>query len=373
MEIRPRILIILLYSNGDCLLATPILSQIRRDFPTAHITWNVASFSKHFLINNPEIDKLNEVNEVVKNDIKSYRKYRYKLEGQARKGIWDKIYYLQLSDSNLANYDGCIRSMLFNSYGEKIETSFIPRIYLTERETKVANDFIDNHKLEEFDNVILFEFAPQSGQLKIDMNEAMEISNEITSLNNIAVIMSSPNKFDSDNPKIIDGSELSIRETGALLKHCNLVLGCSSGLSWMATSNIGNRIPLIQILDTGALWVNPMSRDFEWFNINQPLIELYQFDKNVISDCVKLALVDFEKCKETYQLTLPVSFNTTSATIYNLLCYLQFKSIIRHIYLNFSRFGFNKLLIIAILKGFLFSPFKLCYNLLFKKKVKRIS
>jgi hypothetical protein len=367
MEKRTKILIVLLFSNGDCLLSEPILSNIKKRYPNAHITWNVASFSKNFLLNNPNIDSLIEVNEVAKYDIVSYRKYKLKIELQVKNKLWDKVYFLQLTDTNQANYDGCIRSMLYNSYGEKVETSVVPKIYLTKAEVEKALAFFNKYNLNLFEKIILFEFAPQSGQLVMSAMDAIEIAYKITSQDeNVAIVMSSSSKLDVNNKNVIDGSELGIRETGAFMKHCHLLLGCSSGLSWMATSNIGNNIPLIQIINPQALWVNPMSRDFERFRINQPIIELYEFNKNLIVDCVKMSLYNFDRSKLIFQKKIPICFNTTKETIYNLLCYFQFKSIYKHIKLNIKIFGFHHLLVIAILEGFLLSPFKLLRNLIIK-------
>ncbi len=367
MEKQSKILIVLLFSNGDCLLSEPVLSNIKKKYPNAHITWNVASFSKNFLLNNPNIDSLIEVNEVAKYDIVSYRKYKLKIEHQIKNKLWDKVYFLQLTDTNQANYDGCIRSMLYNSYGENMETSVVPQIYLTKEESDKALAFVNKYNLNHFENIVLFEFAPQSGQLVMSAMDAIEIANKITTQNNnVAVIMSSSSKLDINNRNIIDGSELGIRETGALLKYCHLLLGCSSGLSWMATSNIGNNIPLIQIINPKALWVNPMSRDFEWFQINQPIKELYEFNINLIVECVRFSLVSFDQARLMYQKKLPISFNTTKVTIYNFLCYLQLKSIYKHIKLNVKKFGFHHLLIIAIIEGFLLAPFKLIRNVVIK-------
>jgi REP element-mobilizing transposase RayT len=355
-----------LFSNGDCLLALPILSEIRKEHPYALITWQVAPFSKHFLLNNPEIDVISETDEVKKYNIKSFRKYKSRILMEYKKDIWDKVYFLQPTDTNQANYDGTIRSMLYNTFG-RIPTDIVPKLYLTNDEISTCSKFSVKHNLSSFNKVILFEFAPQSGQLKIELADALFIANQICKDENVAIVLSSSIKMINNNPKIIDGSELGIRETGGLLKYCHLVIGCSSGLSWMATSNIGYNIPLIQIIDPFALWVNPMSRDFKQMNITQPLIELYSFDKQTIIECVNLALSSFEQSRNKFQKELPISFRTTYVTIYNLLCYFQISSILKHLKLNIERFGFHPKLIFAIILSLLSFPFKLCRNTIVKK------
>ena len=56
-----RILLGHLISNGDCLYATAIAQQIKRDFPGSHLTWAVSSFCRKIIEENPFVDEIWEI------------------------------------------------------------------------------------------------------------------------------------------------------------------------------------------------------------------------------------------------------------------------------------------------------------------------
>ncbi|MEQ1577992.1 MAG: hypothetical protein ABL894_10090, partial [Hyphomicrobium sp.] len=56
-----RILLGQLGSNGDCLYATTIARQIKKDFPGCHLTWAISSLCTRVLDNNPDVDEVWEV------------------------------------------------------------------------------------------------------------------------------------------------------------------------------------------------------------------------------------------------------------------------------------------------------------------------
>jgi hypothetical protein len=69
-----------------------------------------------------------------------------------------------------------------------------------------------------------------------------------------AFIISSRNSFDSKQQAVIDGSSLSYRENAELSKYCTLLLGCSSGITWLLTSDWAKRLPTIQFLSDSPPW-----------------------------------------------------------------------------------------------------------------------
>ena len=73
-----------LYSNGDCLYATTVARQIKNDYPDCHITWAIASFCKDIINLNPFVDDVRIVDDVAKNDIIAFRKFKKKVQ-QERK------------------------------------------------------------------------------------------------------------------------------------------------------------------------------------------------------------------------------------------------------------------------------------------------
>lgn len=70
MSVSPRILITRLSHIGDCLLTMPLLTELRRHFPTAHIAWAVEPSSATLLEGHPD---LNQLIRVPKNWIYSWR------------------------------------------------------------------------------------------------------------------------------------------------------------------------------------------------------------------------------------------------------------------------------------------------------------
>ena len=56
-----RILLGQLGAHGDCLYATILARQLRRDYPSAFITWAISDRSSGLLANNPDIDEVWEI------------------------------------------------------------------------------------------------------------------------------------------------------------------------------------------------------------------------------------------------------------------------------------------------------------------------
>ena len=289
--------------------------------------------------------------------------------------MYDEVFFTQLIDDNLANYDGCIRSGIFRGYDRPITVDITPVLRLTDSEKDKVRLFAVRHKLSSYQHVVLFEFAPQSAQLAITTEMAIEIARQLTANGKTAVILSSANKINSGSVEIIDGSEMTLRETAELSHYCTLLIGCSSGISWITTSDAGKPLPMLQILDPYSPWVNPMSRDFERFGLaSDRLIEIYENDMNLIVNCaLDIMSGDFKEVKKKYFKPLPLHFIGTSRGIYNMLCFLQFKAIARHIRINISVFGYHPLLIKAIVWGLVSAPFKLIKNLFFKYIVKKFA
>lgn len=60
-NIRKRILLGQLGSNGDCLHATVLARQIKHDYPNCHLTWAIGSIYRSIIENNPFIDRIWEI------------------------------------------------------------------------------------------------------------------------------------------------------------------------------------------------------------------------------------------------------------------------------------------------------------------------
>jgi ADP-heptose:LPS heptosyltransferase len=367
-----KILLVQLYSNGDCLYATTVARQIKKDFEGCHLVWAVASFCKTIIANNPYVDEVLVVENLTKSDVVGFRKLKRLFAEQKRKGDFDELFITQNMDTNQAFYDGCIRSNILKAYPFRISVPVTPVLRLTKDEIQAAEEFAMKHKLRDHKHVILFEYAPQSGQSKITVNFALRVAEQIVKYGNTAIILSSGNKLKDSGNCIIDGSVLSFRETAALTHHCTLLLGCSSGITWASTSEAGKRLPTIQLLNPETKWINPVSRDFQRFDIStEEVIELIEFDEEKTVACLKNAMENFEAAKASYNQLVPLSFRTTRSIVYNLLCYFEIGAIKEHIKANRLVYGNNFSFYMQVVCGFLTFPFKLVYNIVTKKIIKQ--
>lgn len=364
-----KIILVQLYSNGDCLYATTVARQIKLDFPGCHLTWAIAAFCKSIIANNPYVDEVLAVNTVAKNDVAAFRRFKKELYGRQKEGVYDKVFIVHNTDTNHAFYDGSIRSSILNAYPGPITVPVQPVLRLYPAEIENANQFVSEKELKNYKNVVLFEYAPQSGQSNITPDLALKVAEGIVAGKSTAVILSSANKINHPDKAIIDGSSLSLRETAALSHACTFLLGSSSGITWVTTSEAGKHLPMVQLLNANTTWVNPISRDFERFHIpNNKVIELLDFDVAKIVNCVNLALEDFEAAKTKFSQPIPLHFKTTRSIVYNLLCYFEFGAIAKHIKVNRAMYGNNLSFFKELIMGFIVAPFTLIKNLLTKKR-----
>ena len=370
MDTPKRILLVQLYSNGDCLYATAVARQIKQDFPGCHLTWNIAGFCKNIIAQNPYVDEVLVTDEVPKNDIIAFRKLKKKVFREKKEGKWAEVFVTHNMDDNQALYNGTIRGMIFGAYPNPITVPVQPVLVLVEEEKQKVKLFAEKNALSGFRHIILWEYAPQSGQSLLSFDFVMKVAERITQLPDTCVILSSANSFSSTG-KIIDASSLSVRENAALTHYCTLLIGCSSGITWLSTSSAAKQLPMLQLLDPQAYFRNAPSIDFKRYGIStNELIELIDFDEEKIFQTVKAIKEEgVISSKEKYNETLPVQFNTTRKVVYNLLCYLQFKAIAKHYRITTSIYGRHPLFIKQFILGFLTFPFKLVDNKWRKRKL----
>jgi hypothetical protein len=371
-KVASKIVMIQLYSNGDSLYATAVARQIKHDFPDCYLIWAIASFCKNIILNNPYVDEIMEVDSVRKNDIAAYRKFKKSILIKQEKGVYDHVFAINNIDTNQCYYDGTIRGNILRAYPRQITVPLQPVLRLLPEEIAKVDRFVEEHSLRKYKQVLLFEYAPQSGQSNITKEYALSFSEKIVEHGNYAIILSSANPIVHANPAVIDGSGLTLRETAYLTQYCTFLVGTSSGITWASTSDCGKILPMVQLLNPYARWSNSVSLDFKRFNIsNQGVIEVWDFDQEKLVDCVLLALNDFSGAYDVYNKTLPIHFKTTRSIVYNLLCYLEFKYIIKHIRVNLGQYGFNLSFFGAIFGGVLSFPFKLIRNLVVKHLLKK--
>lgn len=365
MPVSLKILLVHLYSNGDCLYATTVARQIKQDFPGSHLTWAIAGFCRSIIANNVNVDDILEIDHIAKDDVAAFRKFRKEIKKDTS---FDKIFITHNIDTNLALYDGSIRSGILRAYPNPITVPVQPVLTLYPEEIEKASAFAARHRLQDYKQIILFEFAPQSKQIKISKQLSISIAENLTEDPGVAIILSSANKIEHPRKNIIDGSELTLRETAALTHYCTMLLGCSSGITWISTSSAAKQLPMIQLINPEGAWLNPVSRDFKRFGLDiSQLIELTGINEKEIVECTRAAIENFAVARKKYNRDLPVNFKTTRKIVYNLLCYFEFGAIAKHIKVNREVYGDKFSFYTEVVLGFVTAPFKLIKNIFYKR------
>jgi len=371
MNPSQKILLIQLYSNGDSLYATAVARQIKQDYPGCHLTWAIADYCKNILFNNPFIDELLVIQEINFNNWdRHWKKLWQQIEEYKREGRFDRVYFTQLVDRNLANYDHCIRSGIFRGYDRPITVPVQPVLRLTDAERDRVSEFAAKHRLSNYREVLLLEYAPRSKQAKFSAEMALDIAGRVTADAGIAVILSSNEKLEVDNPSILDASYLSLREIAGLSNHCTLLVGCSSGVTWATTSDAGKRLNMIQVLDPRAYWLNSVVNDHQRFGLPvDHIIEIEDSSADEIYQCVRTVLdQDFPTARERYHTEMPVRFRITRGILVYLLGKGDIRAALKHIRINLSVFGWKPRLMKAIFLGITTFPIM---NYITKRKAKR--
>lgn len=288
-----KFLICQLASFGDCLYATTIAKQIKHDHPESTVTWAISSRYKSILLNNPHVDKIWEI-PASYGDLFTDAWERLTREAIEKKayGEFDEIIFSQTTP-RWTHWNGTIRGTILSNYNNQITVSAKPVVVLSQDEIQHVYAFSEANKFASYQNVILFECAPTSGQSKnITIEFALELSKKILqSEPNTCIVLSSPKKIDTGDSRIIDGSELSFRENAELANHCTLFIGCSSGITWLLTSEMVKMIPMIELLDRDFPLFYGVKYDHEIQKLpHNHILEITTFDEKRILDAVLLAL-----------------------------------------------------------------------------------
>jgi len=330
-----RILLVHLVSMGDCLFATTIARQIKQDYPGCHLTWAISNRCSQVIQNNPYVDEIWEVFSETMSDNFGFIWEQTKKEAIAKKekGFYDYIFYTQIFPDNFSNYDGTIRSSTFRNYPNPITVPVSPVIMLNEKEIENVKIFTKHHKIDEFRHVILFESSPGSGQSAVNSKFAVELSKKIVdTYNDCIILLTSNKKIITDHERIIDASAISFRENAELSKYCTLLIGCSSGITWLLTSTWAKKIPTIQILNNKPVLFEFASVSYDlifWGQSTDTIIEITKFEEQHIFNCIKMTLEDgIEKARINYNEILKPSYRTLGHVIYIFLIAKQFKNII---------------------------------------------
>jgi hypothetical protein len=278
---------------GDCLYATSIAKQIKFDYPEAHVTWAVSRKYSSILLNNPDVDYI-WVLDVDGNDFygKGWDDFQKLALDRKRDGVFDEVIFSQIAPLNWSLYTQTIRLSILSTYSKRYSVSLAPVVRLTSTEIENVRSFAIRNNLSTFKNIVLFECAPGSGQSKVDVNFALDVAKKVVEDDSsTCFIMTSNNAIGNIHPRIIDGSELTYRENAELTKYCTLLVGCSSGITWLATSDWAKPLPMLQLLNRNSQYFAGVEFDLKQSQLNySEVIELLDFDRFKVSSCLKAML-----------------------------------------------------------------------------------
>lgn len=317
MASQPKIALLQLYSNGDCLFATVVARQIKTDFPGSHLTWYIAKQCKGMIVNNPDIDEIVEIDLKDKNGIQVWKEMNTLLLEKKRMGVYDEYFSSQLVADNERNYTGSIRSSVFKNYPKPITVDIKPNLFLGDTEVQRVKHFVESNQISRYKKVVLFECAPVSGQAAINPKIATQICEELLSnLTDVCFILTSGEKIVTTSEHIFDASTLTIRENAELINHCTHLIGCSSGISWISTSTWSKQIPTLQLMNNSAFYFNSMCRDFSYLNQDSAHIIEIAFTPNfdALKQIMGAFLENFDEAKKAYHQVLA----DRSTTVYSL-------------------------------------------------------
>ena len=286
-----KILLVQLGSNGDCMFVTTIAKQIKEiDYSGCSLTWMIGSSYSDIIENNPFIDQ--KIIIPIKNSEDLwYKRNNINVLLNEYKNQFDKVFITDFTIENKVKRFGTTRSTLFRCYPHKIIIDPSPQIFLTKNEVDEVTFFCKKNNISKIGNNILFECSPQSGQSKITLESAIKISDFITStIKGIRIIITSSISFTHHNANIIDASSLSIRENAELVNYCKLMIGCSSGITWLATSTWVKKIPMIQIISPhfkNKIIPASVKTDYLYLGLDlNNIIELYDPSSDLIIDTI---------------------------------------------------------------------------------------
>ena len=364
--VKKKILLVHLNSNGDCLFTTIIAKQIKEvDYPNCYLTWAISSRCKQSILLNPHVDEIWEI--PTKESLASEEEWNdtvSKAEQLKAKGDFDTIFYIQLIAKNALKFDGGIRSSTYNNYPNKITVSHNPVLRLSETEIKRVKDFADLYLLHKYKHVILIECGPESFKSILTPTSMQEWAIRMVSTQkDVAIILSSNKKIDSSSPAIIDGSFLTFRENAELTKYCTLFIGCSSGISWLTTTDWAKPLPKIIVTNYNYWLFSSMVYDHQFVGLpvddiiemkgnNTVLKRLYNCTSSVLNG-------SFSTSKTQYHQPFKIK---NYSFIYR-LCRdsfkrLEFISPLPILRQSFKRNGFSLLAILYVLKAYLKIPFQ---------------
>jgi hypothetical protein len=264
-----------LNNNGDCLLATTIARQIKKDFPRSKLTWAISTNCRHVLDNNPFVDEVWEIATLGTSpeDVKmSWDKFVLQINSTHR--VYDKVFLTQYSWGHFENFRGFTRASIFAGYPNPVTVPVQPVLRLTQSEIVNVGNFLAEHNIGKYKRKVVFECAAFSGQSFITEQFIQEFSNIFRAQFPNDCLILSAKKLSPTYGNIIPANKLTYRENAELLNHADLFIGCSSGISWLSISDWVRPLPKILLIDKDCPQAS-MIVDHKYFNLEtKEILEL---------------------------------------------------------------------------------------------------
>jgi hypothetical protein len=290
---RKRFLLGQLAARGDCLYATTVARQIKADYPYCHLTWAIGSMCRGIIEGNPHVDAVWEVPLATHAEVESaWHAFVAEAEVRRRNGEFDEVFYTQIFPGNYRHFDGTVRASIFRGYPRPITVPVAPVVQLTAGEIENVRRFAEAHNLAAHNPVILFEFMHNGGQSFVGSDFVYAAIDGITAqLPDCRIILSSQLAIDAGNPAVISANTLTFRENAELTKYCTLLIGCSSGITWLCTSDWAKPLPQIQLLNRHSGVYASVVHDHAYFGLPAGhVIEMTDCPARDLVDCAVTAV-----------------------------------------------------------------------------------
>ena len=341
-----RILLGQLTANGDCVYATILARQLRRDNPDAYITWAVSSQCAGLLKNNPDIDETWEIpvqgwnsHELI------WRVFQREAVERCLRREFDEILLSQIWPDNARNYDGTVRPSILRSYGRPITVPIENVIRVTDEEAETVAAFVRASRIEDFEHRILFECTSRSGQSFVTPDLAQDIAEKIYALiPNVTIIFTTAEPMTLRDERSRYAGALSLREIAHLTHACSLFVGAGSGCTTLATSTAAKKLPFVLLLKGDTSVFASFAHDFEYFGIQHPgVIEMTDEDPARIASCVaRVASEGAAPALEEFGGTVPLTFDHYGEVLARtLLCQQRYLDAARSLMTTADRYGWT--------------------------------
>jgi hypothetical protein len=162
-------------------------------------------------------------------------------------------------------------------------------------------------------------------------------------------------KIGSGDPRIVDASPVSFLGNAELVKSCNLLIGCSSGISWLCTSDWAEMPPTIQLLKKETSVFASFVHDHEYQGLDTSrIIEMTDCPAERVADCAVAALSgSFAEARRRYHETIRLSFNYYGKTFRSLIRQGKYDKAWGSVRVTAERYGWQPRLIKSLIRTML--------------------